>query len=130
MNKFDSFKYNNNIIIHSNAKISSDVNVNIIGTDNVIDVGDSVILRRLNINILGNNCKLIIKNNCSIRGAIHLRQNNSVIIIDSYTTSVSANIFSMEGSEINIGQIACYLVLCIYETLMSILFMILKVMSE
>ncbi|HFV5114324.1 TPA: hypothetical protein ACH9QW_004993, partial [Escherichia coli] len=104
VNKFDSFKYNNNIIIHSNAKISSDVNVNIIGTDNVIDVGDSVILRRLNINILGNNCKLIIKNNCSIRGAIHLRQNNSVIIIDSYTTSVSANIFSMEGSEINIGS--------------------------
>ncbi|HBB2586603.1 TPA: acyltransferase, partial [Escherichia coli] len=35
---------------------------------------------------------------------IHLRQNNSVIIIDSYTTSVSANIFSMEGSEINIGS--------------------------
>ena len=130
VNKFDSFKYNNNIIIHSNAKISSDVNVNIIGTDNVIDIGDSVILRRLNINILGNNCKLIIKNNCSIRGAIHLRQNNSVIIIDSYTTSVSANIFSMEGSEINIlVEIACYLVLCIYESLMSILFMILIVMS-
>ena len=40
VNKFDSFKYNNNIIIHSNAKISSDVNVNIIGTDNVIDIGD------------------------------------------------------------------------------------------
>lgn len=104
MDKFGKFKENNNITIHPNAKISSDVNVNIIGDNNVVDIGDAVILRRLNINIAGNNCKLIINNNCSIRGAIHLRQDNSVIIIGSYTTSVSANIFSLEGSEINIGS--------------------------
>ncbi|EFH4339344.1 hypothetical protein NP882_004770 [Escherichia coli] len=103
MTIFDNYKHENNIKIHPSSKISPDVTVSITGSGHTIEIGENTVLRNLKINISGKNNFLVIKDNCSIRGTLHLRQTGSKITINSFTTTVSSHIFSMEGSDISIG---------------------------
>jgi len=60
-------------------------------------------LRALRVFLAGNNHKLIIRRNCNLRGAIYLRQSNSIVEVEESTTWVSVRCFAMEGKSIIIG---------------------------
>lgn len=103
-NPFEEYQDDNTIIIGKNVTFGDKVFLNIKGKGHHIYIGDNATLRNLAINIIGDKNKVSIGAGCNIRGALHIRQPNSSLILGSRVTSVTAHIFAMEGKSIHIGD--------------------------
>lgn len=103
-NPFEAHSSGNNIKIGNNVNFGHGVVLNINGSGHQIEIADGVTLRNITINILGEQNKLIIGNNSNLRGAIHLRQKGSALVVGCRVTSVAAYIFAMEGKKVQIGD--------------------------
>ncbi len=105
MNKiFDSFHECVSVNVAPTAQIAETVIVNIEGQGHTIKIEDNVTLRNITINMSGENGFLHVKKNCNLRGSIHIRQNQSAIIIGEGTTFVAAHLFALEGCSIIVGN--------------------------
>jgi acetyltransferase-like isoleucine patch superfamily enzyme len=106
MKNHPSLKQNgkNHIFFDQTVTFGLNVNIEIEGNGNSINIARNVVLRNINILIIGDNNQLIIDEGCNLRGAIHLRQKNSAIQIGKMTTWVGAHLFAMEGKSIIIGD--------------------------
>ncbi|POP41390.1 hypothetical protein CHU32_22600 [Superficieibacter electus] len=101
---FNSFSERATINVATTAHIAETVNFNIEGQGHRINIEDGVILRNITINMSGENGYLHIKRSCNLRGSIHIRQENSTIVIGQRTTFVAAHLFALEGCSIVIGD--------------------------
>lgn len=94
----------NVIEIHPTAKIDASVNIRIDGNENILKIGEKVILRGMNIIFSGDKNVAEVGPGCNLRGAFHLRQTGSRLFVGAGTTFVGAHLFAMEGRAIDIGE--------------------------
>lgn len=90
--------------IHPTASLTENVKVTIKGNGHKVIIEEGVILRNAIITMSGKNGFLHIGKNCNLRGSFHVRHINSKIIIGENTTSVSVQLFGLEGKSILIGN--------------------------
>lgn len=74
------------------------------GEDSIFIHGENCIFSQLHIHIKGRNNKVIIGNNCELRGTIYIRGNDSSVVIGSGTTSAGLRITGGGGKKITIGE--------------------------
>ncbi|HHJ4523847.1 TPA: hypothetical protein ACQJL1_003852 [Citrobacter freundii] len=103
-NPFEPFMQENTIIIGENVKFGDKIVINVKGGGHQILIGDNVTLRNITINIIGEKNTFSVGNNSNLRGVFHIRQPGSSLVIGDHVTSVTANVFAMEGKSITIGS--------------------------
>lgn len=100
--------YGNNIGMRNqliNHAFNFNINIDIIGNDNIILIAENSDIRDLKIKIRGNENKLIIGENCRISGSFLLEHSNCTIKIDKDTTIEFAEISaSEENTSVFIGN--------------------------
>lgn len=96
--------HGNVIEIHPSAHIDVSVHIRIDGNGHVLRIGEKAVLRGMNILFSGEGNTAEVGAGCNLRGAFHLRQIGSRLVVGSSTTFVGAHLFAMEGKAIVIGE--------------------------
>jgi len=94
----------NIIELHPSARIDPSVKIIIEGNDHVLRIAENTVLRNMNILFSGAFNVVEIGAGCNLRGALHIRQAESKLLIGAGTTFVGAHLFAMEGKSIVIGE--------------------------
>jgi acetyltransferase-like isoleucine patch superfamily enzyme len=110
--KFHAIRNNNKIMVHKNNLLKYDTSrlrnstIQVVGEENSIGIGDLTKISDLKITVLGCGNKLVIGNECSIKGGeIYFWGHNCQITIADKTSIISACISVLEErNSIEIGQ--------------------------
>jgi acetyltransferase-like isoleucine patch superfamily enzyme len=94
----------NVIEIHPTVRIDPSARIHIEGNDHILRIAENTVIRNMNILFSGAHNILEIGMGCNLRGAIHMRQSESGLVIGAGTTFVGAHLFAMEGKRIVIGE--------------------------
>lgn len=102
-NKINISNYNNVLF---ELTVIKNIEINIIGKNNVINVGNLTRLESCNIYIKGNNNRIFIGENASLNETeLHIEDDNNEIIIGNKTTiQGKTHLAAIEGTIINIGE--------------------------
>jgi acetyltransferase-like isoleucine patch superfamily enzyme len=95
---------NNVIEIHPSVRIEPTARIQIEGNNHVLRIAENTVVRNMNILFSGAHNVVEIGKGCNLRGAIHMRQAKSKLVIGAGTTFVGAHLFAMEGKSILIGE--------------------------
>ena len=99
---------NNKLIIKENLMTYSDLEINITGSNNLVEIGECGRFRYNKSEILvnGNNSSVVIQQCCKFKGLnLNCREDNTKVLIgEAFDSNYNLLIYAMEGKNIKIGN--------------------------